>query len=131
MSEETRPSVANPRTDRSGARHAGRWIVFAVCVVVQTLVLYLPRVPAPPAPHELDKLVHAAVFAAVAWTGLRAGVPTRPLMLALLANAVVSEVYQSLFLPHRSGDPLDATADAVGVLVVWLLSRHRRPLASG
>jgi VanZ family protein len=131
VSEETRPPVTTPRTERSGARHAGRWIAFLVCVVVQTLVLYLPRVPAPSAPHGMDKLVHAAVFAAVAWTGLRAGVPTRPLMLALLANAVVSEVYQSTFLPHRSGDPLDAAADAVGVLAVWLVSRRLRAAPSG
>jgi hypothetical protein len=131
VTEETRPPLTTPRTERSGAGHAGWWIAFAVCVVVQTLVLYLPRVPAPAAPYGLDKLVHAAVFAAVAWTGLRAGVPARPLILALLANAVVSEVYQSLFLPHRSGDPRDTAADAVGVLAVWVFSVRRRPVASG
>jgi hypothetical protein len=131
VSEETRPPATRARTERSGARHVGRWIAFAACVVVQTLMLYMPRVPAPPAPHELDKVVHALVFAGVAWTGLRAGVPVRPLVLALLANAVASEVYQSLFLPQRSGDPLDATADAVGVLVVWLAYRRRRPVPSG
>jgi VanZ family protein len=42
------------------------------------------------------------------------------------AQAVLSEVVQGLFLPHRSGDVLDAVADltgvALGVVVgTWLL----------
>ena len=44
----------------------------------------------------------------------------------LTTIAVLSEVVQGLFLPHRSGDVLDAVADltgvALGVLVgTWLL----------
>ena len=30
-------------------------------------------------------------------------------------HAVLSEVVQAVFLPHRSGDPLDAVADLTGV----------------
>jgi hypothetical protein len=46
-----------------------------------------------------------------------------PLVGVLLAHAVVSEVVQGVFMPHRDGDPLDALADAAGVLLfAWLAS---------
>ena len=117
-----RPSAGCPLCWRAG---------FAVSVVVQVLVLYLPRVPAPPGPGELDKVVHALVFAAVAWTGLRIGLPSGPLIGLLLANAVVSEVYQGLFLSQRTGDPLDTAADAIGVLLGWLPGPASRSGRSG
>ncbi len=96
--------------------------MFAAAVLVQLGVLYAPRAADPAPGLPLDKVVHVALFAAVAWTGLRAGVPRRPLVALLLAHAVVSEVVQGTLLPHRSGDVRDALADAVGVLVGVLVA---------
>ena len=70
------------------------------------------------------RLVHAAVFGAVAWAGCRAGVPHRVLVPLLVAQAVVSEVVQARLLAGRSGDPADVVADLVGT-GLGLLIAHR------
>jgi VanZ family protein len=102
-------------------------LVLAVAVVVHLVVLYAPRAPSTASTPGLDKLVHAAVFGAVAWAAVRCGV-RRPVVGGVLAaHAVVSEVLQHFVLPHRSGDPLDAVADVVGVgLGLLAAARVRR-----
>jgi hypothetical protein len=88
---------------------------------VQLALLYWPRAVSPAGGIPWDKLVHALVFGLVMWTGVRAGIPARPWLVVSLAHAVLSEVLQGLLLPNRSGDPWDAVADAVGVLVAAAL----------
>ena len=104
--------------------------LLAVTVVVQLVVLYAPRAPATPSIPDVDKLVHAAVFGAVAWAAVRCGFPARLVAAALVAHAALSEVAQHLLLTQRSGDPLDALADTVGVLLGLALGRrsHRQSL---
>jgi hypothetical protein len=46
-------------------------------VAVQLVVLYLPTAPGPPTGLPLDKVVHFAVFFAVAALGIRAGANVR------------------------------------------------------
>jgi hypothetical protein len=75
----------------------------------------------------LDKLVHVLVFAAVAWTGLRAGVPARWLLPLLVLHAVTSELVQARLLAQRSGDPADVVADLAGTLAGTLLARASWP----
>ena len=100
-------------------------VLFWVCVAVQLAVLYAPRAVSPPAGLPLDKVVHATVFGAVLWAGVRAGLRAAPLAAVLLGHAVVSEVVQARLLPGRSGDPVDAVADALGVLAAWWAVRGR------
>ncbi len=100
-----------------------RWLL-AAAVVVQVVVLYFP-LNGPGTSLTLvpgsDKVVHAAVFGAVAFTGRRAGVPLLPLVALLVAHAVVSEVVQGALMPGRQGDPWDALADVAGTaLGAWL-----------
>ena len=104
----------------SGGR--GRALL-AVAVAVQLAVLYWPRAGGGGLPY-VDKLVHVAIFAAVAWAGCRAGVPHRVLVPLLVAHAVVSEVVQDRLLAGRSGDPADVAADLVGTGLGLLLA-HR------
>jgi hypothetical protein len=94
-----------------------RRAVFAIAVAVQLAVLYAPEAVGPPGVPHLDKAVHAAVFALVAWAGRWAGMAVVPLVLALLGNAVLSEVAQAALLPARSGSLTDTLADVVGVVV--------------
>ncbi len=110
------PGWRGDRCGRPVSARVARWL-FAGAVVVQLVVLYAPRAPSTDGLPGVDKLVHLAVFAAVAWTGRLAGVPRGRLAALLLAHAVVSELLQAAVLPHRSGDPLDAVADAAGVLL--------------
>ncbi|KAE8762485.1 VanZ family protein [Georgenia thermotolerans] len=108
---------------RPPARRA--WALAAgAALVVQVLVLYAPHAPsAATAVPGADKLAHLAVFAAVTFTALRAGLFPALVVGFGVAHAVVSEVVQHTLLPGRSGDPLDAVADVLGVLAGVALAR--------
>jgi hypothetical protein len=98
-------------------------LLLAGSVVVQLVALYWPQQVGGGGPPGTDKLVHALLFAAVAFTGRFAGVPVRWLAALLAAHAVVSELVQALLLPGRSGDPRDVFADLVGVAGGLLAAR--------
>ncbi len=90
-------------------------LLFAATVVVQLVVLYWPFGIGGPGVPGLDKVVHVAVFGAVALAGRVAGVGVWPLVVGLGLHAVVSEVVQGALLDRRGADPLDVVADLVGV----------------
>ena len=108
------------------------WVAFAVLAVVgQCVALYLPD-PGPVTAGldfpGFDKLVHLAIFAVPTFALLRVVPPRWVVLVAMLAQAVGSEFIQGVFLPHRSGDPLDAAADTVGIalgLAAAYLTRRR------
>ena len=106
------------------ARGGRAWqVALAVAVAVHLVILYWPRTAGPTGVTGLDKLVHAATFGSVAYLGLRVGLRARWWVPLLCIHAVVSELVQGLFLPHRSGDWHDVVADLVGVglaVVAWL-----------
>lgn len=112
-----------------------RYLALAVAVLVQLVVLYVPHVPdvGEVAVPGGDKIVHAAVFAAVTVAGLRAGLSPVPVLGLGLVHAAVSELLQHAVLPGRSGDPFDVVADVVGVALGALLARRldRRPVRAG
>ncbi|WP_410790338.1 VanZ family protein [Kribbella sp. C-35] len=101
-------------------------IAFVAAVALQLYGVYAPREAGP---HvgipQIDKVAHCFLFAAVAFTGLKVGVPARWLLGALVANAVVSELVQHWLLPQRDGDPFDALADVAGVALGAWLARYR------
>ncbi|MFN8077269.1 MAG: hypothetical protein U0Q15_17865 [Kineosporiaceae bacterium] len=105
----------------------GALAAFGVALAVHLGVLYWPHAVAAPTGFGWDKVVHALIFGAVAWTGARAGVPLRLLLPALLAHALVSEGVQHWLLPGRTGDLGDSAADACGTLLAAaLLARDAR-----
>lgn len=87
--------------------------------MVQLVVLYAPRAPSADtgAGLPLDKLIHVLVFALPTAALIRAGVPRRWVVGAMVAHALASEVLQAALLDERSGDPGDALADLIGVLL--------------
>jgi hypothetical protein len=114
--------VSARHPDRPGRRPwTSDRVVLAGTVVVQLVVLYAPRAPSTASTPGLDKLVHAAVFGAVAWAAVRCGLSRGVVSAVLIAHAVLSEVLQHMLLAHRGGDPLDALADTVGVGLGLLL----------
>ncbi|MGZ4638728.1 MAG: VanZ family protein [Actinomycetes bacterium] len=111
-------------------RHGDRWarVAFAVAVAVNLLTLYWPHpVSGTDLFPNVDKVVHVLIFAAVACTGVWARLPVRWLAVVLVAHAVSSELVQHWALPGRSGDPLDAVADSVGVGLGLLLGVATAP----
>lgn len=80
-----------------------------------------------------DKLVHVALFAGFGFLWLRVAPGRRVAVVAWgFAFAVLIELLQNGLPIHRSGDPLDVAADAVGLALalaadtVW---RRLRPAA--
>ena len=101
-----------------------RW-AFGLAVVAQLVALYWPRPVETGTTLPVDKLVHAAIFGAVLWTGGRAGVPVRLLAAVLAVHAGLSEVVQGTLL-DRDGNVPDALADLAGLVVAWILLRRGR-----
>ncbi|WP_405056422.1 VanZ family protein [Kribbella sp. NBC_01505] len=119
----------------SGSRTAV-WVWRAAFVVACVLQLYGVYAPGEPGPGiaipGIDKVAHFGLFAAVAFTGLKVGVPARWLLAALVVNAIGSEFVQHYLLPHRDGDPYDALADLLGVAAgAWVGFRVVRGRWSG
>jgi hypothetical protein len=101
---------------------------FAVVALVSLVVLFVPASDVPSAPAGVDKVVHLALFAALAASGRWAGVGARALAVLLLAYAALSEVVQGLPALGRSTSLADWVADAVGVLIgiaLWELASRR------
>jgi hypothetical protein len=104
--------------------------VFAVVVLVSLAVLFAPASDVPSAPAGVDKVVHLALFAALAAGGRWAGIGARALAVLLLGYAAVSEVVQGLPVLDRSMSLADWVADAIGVLLglaLWELGARRSP----
>ncbi len=108
-------------------RSVALWVLLAVTLFVQGVVLYAPQAPGESPFPSFDKVVHVVVFAVPAAVAVLAGMPWRWVLVVLGGHAVVSEVVQGAFLTDRSGDPRDAVADLVGIgLGVAGVTRWRR-----
>lgn len=109
-------------TRQRGARWTWWGVAFVLAAVLNLVLLYWPRQVGGPSVVHLDKAVHLVSFAALAWTGLRAGLRRRWLLPLLALHAVASEVVQGVLLARRSGDGWDVVADLAGVVVGAVLA---------
>jgi membrane associated rhomboid family serine protease len=104
--------------------------VFAVVVLVSLAVLFAPGSDVPSAPPGVDKVIHTALFAALALSGRWAGIGRPVLPILLVAYAAVSEVVQGLGPLDRSASVADWVADVIGLLLglaLWrFLARRTR-----
>jgi len=89
---------------------------FALALVLNVAILYLPVAVGPPSSLPfLDKVVHATSFALIAATGCLARVPLRVIVVLIIGQAVFSEIAQgTVTVLHRDGNRADAVADLVG-----------------
>lgn len=132
MADSSPPASGRP--PRASGWLAG---VLAAVLVVHAVALYMPGSPDVSSPAGFDKVVHLGLFAVPAAVAVLAGGSWRRRVPALLvAHAVVSELVQGAVVPNRSGDPWDAFADVIGVLLgwaagVWLAARVRGRTAYG
>lgn len=104
------------------------WLALALAALaLQLYLLYSTRPPTPVSFALSDKLVHLCMFGGVAGLFLLAGA-RRPWVVGLsMAHAVASELIQWRLVPGRSGSPLDALADALGIaLAAWTAPRLDR-----
>ena len=106
--------MASPALAAHGALSRG---VLAVTVLVSLAVLFTPGADVPSAPPGVDKMVHLALFAALALAGRWAGIRPRALAVLLVVYAAASEVVQAVTPLNRSGSAADLIADALGIAV--------------
>lgn len=107
-----------------------RIVVATVAVALNLAVLFAPSAPTPPSGGPpLDKLVHVLVFALPTYALIRAGLPRRWVLAALVLWAPVSELAQLMLLDQRTGSWQDALADLVGIALGGWLARPRREIA--
>ena len=93
-----------------------------LALVVSAVLLFAPSGAGAPSLPGLDKVVHAAIFAALAGA-VRWRFGNRPALLgAVVGYAVLSELAQAALLSQRSGDAYDLLADVVGAGAGWLLA---------
>ncbi|NUS43992.1 MAG: VanZ family protein [Mycobacteriaceae bacterium] len=100
-----------------------RALPFVAVVLVSLPILFAPASDVPTAPPGADKLVHLALFAALAITGSLARIPRTPLAATLAAYALGSEILQAALPLHRSFSLADVAADLSGLAFGLLLCR--------
>jgi VanZ family protein len=100
--------------------------IFGVVMLLSAVILFWPTVPGPPLFPYADKVIHFLLFAALAWTGARAGLPVVAVAIGLTAYASLSEVIQGALLPGRSGSWSDLAADLLGVALGLIAARPGR-----
>lgn len=105
-------------------------MLFGAVVVTSLVVLFAPTAGGLPLFPYADKMVHLVLFAALAWSGRKAGLPVLPLAAGLMAYAVLSEVIQATVLPERGGEWTDVAADLIGI-TAGMLAGSRREHSSG
>lgn len=94
----------------------GLWLL-AIAVVIG--VCLMPGADLPPMPRNIDKIEHALAFFVLAACAVQLFSPGRALLGAaagLVLLGVGIEFAQAAFTTDRSGDPMDALADTIGVL---------------
>jgi VanZ family protein len=97
-------------------------------VLVSLVVLFAPASATPSTwPPGTDKVVHLALFAALALTGRRAGLPAPALAVGLVAYAAGSEVLQGVLPIGRDAEVLDGVVDVVGVALGLAVARWPVP----
>lgn len=95
-------------------------------MAVHLVALYTPGSPNSISVPGLDKVVHLLLFAIPVW--FLARLTSRLWLVAAVfsVEAILSEVIQASFVPYRTGDPIDALFDFLGIaLAVWLIQRER------
>lgn len=110
------------------SRNRRRALFAAVCAV-SVVILFAPGPAVPASPHNTDKLVHGALFAALGLTGSWAFRHVVAVLTALAAYAAISEIVQVFAPIGRDGDVGDALTDLVGLLagavIAYLIARRR------
>ncbi|MFR9731696.1 VanZ family protein [Saccharopolyspora sp. MS10] len=93
--------------------------------------MFTPASGVPSAPPGTDKVVHFALFLALACTGRAARVRPLPLAAGLIGYAALSETLQAVLPLGRSGDLADGLVDVLGAVAGLLIIAAVRSVPRG
>lgn len=97
-------------------RSPWRLVALGACVAVSMWLFFSPQpVGARSAPGIVDVLAHVAVFAVLTALAVWCFAATAPVVVTLLAYAVVTEAVQSLLDNGRDASLLDVLCDMLGI----------------
>lgn len=101
-------------------RHARAWLaLWWLAIAAVVVVCLMPPPPLPPLPRNSDKVQHLLGYFALAAAAVqiyRRGATLWLVGLGLVAMGVAIEVLQGTLTASRAQDPLDAVANAIGVV---------------
>jgi len=112
---------------RKTAGIASRWAAAGAWAAAIFALSHSPTLPKGPEIPGLDKIMHAGVYAILAWLLFRALAAGRgpiriqawPLAVVLAFLYGVSDEVHQAFIPGRSCDTFDALADLFGGVLAW------------
>lgn len=98
---------------------SGRPVKLLAAVAWSSMILLAVAVPGRYVPGPMwnvDKLVHLVLFAVLAWLWLRA-LPGAWIAVSAAGSlyGILTEIGQAVLPGERTGDPLDAAADILGI----------------
>jgi VanZ like family len=106
------------------AAAARAWRIVFLASLVGTFVLALIPMHGQASFSHQDKVMHALVFAVLAWLGWRAGWRRPATLFGILVTCGLCIEVTQAFTPTRQAEFLDLLADAVGAgLAVLVLKR--------
>lgn len=98
-----------------------RWLAWSWALFV-LVIMSIPGNRIPSVPEiNLDKLVHLAVFGFLFLLFVWAGNQPWVVALGCIAFGIATEIWQHYVAIGRYGDLYDAIADALGVLLAWVV----------
>ncbi|MGA9872466.1 MAG: VanZ family protein [Rhodococcus sp. (in: high G+C Gram-positive bacteria)] len=106
------------------------YLPLALSVVAAFVVLFTPASGVPSGFQHSDKIVHFALFAALSYTSRVAAISFARTALWTGVFAIVSEIVQASLPIGRSGSPLDALFDVLGVAAGLLVAMRLVPARS-
>lgn len=105
-----------------------RWLkrvipyVFWVSCIITIVMMLIPSHSIPKELHIWDKIQHALTFFVLMFTGgIAYSKHSKLLGVGLVIYGTAIEVLQEYFTATRNGDPMDAVADTVGVVIGFIL----------
>lgn len=106
------------------SRTVWRWLAWSGTLLVVALCYApAPDLPGPDVPN-LDKLAHVVAFLGIGLAWRLSGLAPRRVLLLGLGLVLLTEVGQAVLPTGRTGDVVDAAADALGLVVgLWLAPR--------
>lgn len=106
------------------------YLPLVVSMIAAVIILFTPASGVPSGFEHSDKIIHFALFAAIAYSSRVAAISAVRTLTWTLWFAIVSEVLQAILPLGRSGSALDALFDILGVVAGLLVAVRFVPARS-
>lgn len=106
------------------------YLPLAVSMIAAMIILFTPASGVPSGFEHSDKIIHFALFAAIAYSSRVAAIGAKQTLALAVGFAILSEILQAVLPLGRSGSALDALFDVLGVAAGLLVAVRVLPARS-